>query len=127
MLLQLPEAVQLEVESGFINQTQIRELYSIYRASGTEAVYTAVKQLKDARLLGKKSMIIDPNKLSKEAVRIRTKSEIIVILEHLCDTVGVGLHTRCLAWASGEISTGDLYESIAKYAIKEGKTYIKPV
>jgi ParB/RepB/Spo0J family partition protein len=126
MLLQLPEDVQNEVEAGFINQTQIRELYTIYRSAGTEEVYKAVKILKDNRLLGRKSTIVDPKKTNRQSKRVRTRAEIIVMQEHMCDSVGVGLHTRVPAWILGEISTDELYDSIAKYAIKEGKVYIKP-
>jgi len=126
MLLQLPEAVQREVEAGFINQTQIRELYTIYRSTGTDAVYEAVKKLKDAKLQGRKGTIVDPKKTNKDAKRVRLRAEIVCMLEHIYDNVGTGLHTRCLAWASGEISENELYDSIAEYAAKTGKRYIKP-
>lgn len=126
MLLQLPEEVQKEVELGFINQTQIRELYTIYRSTGTEAVYEAVKKLKDARILGIKGKIVDPKKTNKSAKRQRVRSEIVIMLDHIYDSVGSGLHTRCLAWCSGEISDNDLYDSLADYAIKNGKMYIRP-
>ena len=126
MLLQLPEDVQKDVETGFINQTQIRELYSIYRSAGKDAVYTAAKKIKDARLQGRRGTIVDPRKLKKDAKRIRTKVEIVIMLEHIYDSIGPGLYTRTLAWCGGEISDSDLYDSIKEFADKSGKVYTKP-
>ena len=127
MLLALPEEVQKDVESGFINQTQIRELYTIYRSAGKDAVFTAAKKLKDAKLMGKRGTIVDPNKLKKDACRVRTRVEVVIMLEHLFDTLGPGFHTRCLAWCSGEISDNELYGFAAKYGESIGKIYVKPV
>lgn len=126
MLLQLPDEVQKEVEAGFINQTQIRELYTIYRSSGTEAVYDAVKKLKDAKMQGRKGVIVDPKKTNKDARRQRVRSEIVVMLENLYDITGPGLHTRCLAWCSGEISDNDLFYTVKEWCEKNGKVWTAP-
>ena len=127
MLLQLPEEVQKEVEAGFVNQTQVRELYTIYRSSGTAAVYSAVKDLKDAKIKGIKGKIVDPKKTSPDARRIRVRSEIVVMLENLYDITGPGLHTRCLAWASGEISDTDLFGSVKEWCEENGKPFTYPM
>jgi len=127
MLLQLPEDVQQAVEAGFINQTQIRELYTIYRSSGTAAVYEAVKSLKDAKIKGIKGKIVDPNKLSKDARRQRTRQEIVVMLENLYDITGPALHTRCLAWASGEISNNELLATVKEWCAANDKPFLVPM
>lgn len=125
MLLSLPESIQLEVEAGFINNTQIRELYSVYRAAGQEACYAAVKRLKDAKAMGRKETV-NPNKLNKDAKRVRSRGEIQEMLEHVMDAIGSGLHSRALAWASGEISDNELFQSIKEYAEIIEKPYHIP-
>ena len=126
MLLRLPSEVQEEVAAGFINQTQIRELYSIYKTAGKESCFNATRQLKDAKIKGRKNATVNPNKKNKDAKRQRKRGEIQEMLEHIFDAVGSGFHARCLAWASGEISDNELYMSIKAFAIKEGKNYSIP-
>jgi ParB/RepB/Spo0J family partition protein len=126
MLLQLPEEIQGEVETGVISQQQIRELYTIFRASGKASVFEAVKTLKDAKILGKKGVVVDPNKLKKDAKRVRTRGDIICMLDRLYDASGPGLHTRVLSWCSGEISDNELYQSVKEYCEEQGKTFTIP-
>lgn len=126
LLLKLPLEVQAEVEAGFINQTQIRELYTIYRHQSIEKVYAAVRKIKDAKLAGRIAKTVDPNKLKQSAKRQRRRAEIFEMINHVSQFARMGLHTRCLSWAAGEISDGELYDSIHQHCDQEGYTYIRP-
>lgn len=127
LLLKLPKAVQAEVEAGFINQTQIRELYTIYRNHTEEKLFAAVRKLKDAKIMGKKITTVDPDKLSPKAKRPRKRPEIFEMLGHVAHFAQMGLHTRCLAWAAGEISDDELYDSLHEFCDNNGRNYIRPV
>ncbi|MEK0324982.1 MAG: ParB/RepB/Spo0J family partition protein [Nitrosopumilus sp.] len=126
LLLKLPREVQKEVEAGFIGQTQIRELYSIYRNHSIEKLYLAVRKLKDAKILGKKIVTVDPDKLSPMAKRQRKRAEIFEMMSHVAQYAKMGLHTRCLAWCAGEISDDELYEGVKEFCEFNGGTYYKP-
>jgi ParB family chromosome partitioning protein len=111
MLLKLPPDIQQEVAAGFLTQTDIRDIYSIYRKGNTKAAYDAVRKLKDAKLKGIK---INVNKTRKSlaAKAKRNRHEIFEMMEHIRISIGHNLGTRCLAWAAGEISNLELYQSI---------------
>ena len=126
MLLALPVDIQAEVDAGFVNQEQIRELYSIMNKYGMTAVFEATKEIKEAKILGRKNAIMDPKKKNPGTKRHRTRKEIVLLLEHVMSTVGAGLHSRCLAWASGEISTTEVFQDIKVYADSIGKFYSVP-
>ena len=125
MLLSLPEDVQQEVAAGFINQTQIRELYAVFGTAGKDACYKAVRDIKDAKIRGK-TLSVNPSKKNKNSKRQRSRNEIQNMLAHVCDNFGHSITTRSLAWASGEISDNDLYLSLREYADKQGKIYLIP-
>jgi hypothetical protein len=48
------------------------------------------------------------------------------LMEHLQEKIGNGLHTRVLAWAAGEISNEDVFQSIRIFADDNGIPYIIP-
>jgi ParB-like chromosome segregation protein Spo0J len=126
MLLALPGEIQDEVTSGYIGQTDIRELFSIFRAAGKDAAFTATRKLKDAKLLGKKKNTVDIKIKRYNAKRVRQRPEVLKMMEHMQETIGNGLHTRALAWMAGEISDIDLYLDIKVFAKEHGKEYIIP-
>ena len=126
-LLKLPELVQKEVAQGYIPQTQIRDLYSIYNASGEEATFEAVKVLKDAKIKGLKNASIKP-KSKKEASkkRKRTPGEVLEFMFTIQDTIGNGFHTRVLAWVAGEVSDVEIHTDLRELAESKGITYNIP-
>lgn len=126
MLLGLPEEIQKEVEAGFITQTNIRELYAIYKTAGQESCFEAARQLKDAAIKGRKGMSVNPNAKNPTAKRHRKRIEIFAMMDHIQAHLGNSLATRCLAWCAGEISTIELCEDIKVKTIEEGKIYTVP-
>ena len=121
-LLLLPEAIQKEAAAGLINQTHILELAKMAKP---EDQYDAVKLIKDAKERGEKmpAEALKPNKdLNdiKKPNKVRTKPEIFQMIEHVSAICGMNFGTRCLAWASGEISDMDLKAEAMKE--KQGVT-----
>ena len=123
MLLSLPDPVQKEVDAGLIKQTDIRELYSIQHTVGDQPCVEAALKLKDAKERGVKISVRPKAKTTK---KIRMKVEITEMLEHIFDTLGPNLGTRCLAWAGGEISDGELFVNVKEEAEILGKNYVAP-
>jgi ParB family chromosome partitioning protein len=127
MLLSLPKEIHTEAALGNITQTQIRELYSIYKKGGQEAAFQAVRDIKEAKARGRTNVSVNPNKNKPNVKRQRSRAEIFDLMEHIQNSgIGNGIWTRCLAWAAGEITTLDVYDSLAEYAQKNDVNYIKP-
>ena len=126
MLLTLPEPVQQEIGGGLIPQSAIRDLYTLHKRTGNEdnEVFDAVKELKDAKIKGRKAKNINPDQA--KAKRQRKKPELFTLLGHIGDTFGFGMTTKVLAWAGGEVSDDELFEFMANYAEGLGIDYVKP-
>lgn len=124
-LLALPQDIQIQVGLGVIKQTQIRDLYSIYNEAGRDAVMEAAKKIKEGRVKG---VAVDVNKNRKKprAKMHRKRAEIFELMEHIQETIGNGIWTRCLAWCAGEITNSELYQSLEDYAKENNLPYIKP-
>ena len=110
-LLTLPEEIQQEVSLGTINQAQIKQLYSL-RHDQTQQ-FSAVKRIKEAKARGEKIAHVGKRQTQKTDVKkARTRNECFDMTDIVAKACGYGIATRCLAWASGEIATDELFESI---------------
>lgn len=125
MFLGLPEEIQQEIAAGLITQGQIREIFTIFNTVGKEEAFNAVKKLKDAKIKGR-SITVNPHAKKKDSKKHRTRGEIFEMMEHIQETVGNGLYTRCLAWAAGEITNEDLFISCDEHAETQGKVFVRP-
>lgn len=125
MLLDLPEEIQQEAAAGIIRQTDIRMIYS--QPDRDTRIATA-KKIKESVIRGesKTEARIKAQPKKKTDKKIRNKVEIIQMMSHMQDTIENGLHTRTLAWAGGEITDAELFESIANYAAMHGIDYTTP-
>lgn len=111
-LLQLPEEIQQEAAAGLISQFQIKQLYSL---GNKELQFEAVKKLKDAKAKGETAPFVGKRKPKSVTIKKeRKRDEIFQMIDLLAESIGYGLHTRSLAWASGEISTYDLLVDVQK-------------
>ena len=127
MLLGLPEEVQHEAAAGIVNQENIRQLYTIYHKTGDKAqIFEAVKRIKDAKARGRSIKVTANKEVANRQKKHRSRPEIFELMEHLQEKIGNGLHTRVLAWAAGEISNEDVFQSIRIFADDNGITYIIP-
>ncbi len=131
MLLTLPAEIQQEVVVGMISQAQIRELITIKKAEGVERCYEAAKEMKKAKLAGRKPRIV--KKKNRDKVKERNREEIFEMMADINDSIPYKnragqpyLWPKVLAWASGEISDNDLFESCVEFAEREGHTWTIP-
>ena len=123
LLLKLPDPIQKEVAAGFINQTQVRELYTVKLREGEDKCFEAAKQIKEAKQRGR-TISVKP-KGPQNSKRHRKRGEIFQMMEHIQDSgIGNGLWTRALAWAAGEISDQDFDATLRVYAADNGITYV---
>ena len=116
-VLALPENVQEEIGKGLFTQAQIKNLYTFINDGDIDGMYAAVKKIKRAKARGEKPINIAKKKAQPvTAKKARNPGEIVDMIELLRDKIGLGLATRSLAWAAGNISTQDLFESVKEYA-----------
>ena len=112
MLLKLPEEIKAECSAGIISQTQIRDIYTHFKAEGKLKAFDVTKRMKDAQINGNRSLRIPHKKpVQKNAKRHRKRPEIFTMMEEIQNLHGNSLATRALAWAAGEISDNDLMDS----------------
>lgn len=125
MLLKMPPAVQEMAAAGHILGAHIRDLYTNYRNSGwdDESIIMAARDVKAKRQT-------NPGRAAKVKVaeagdvkRMRTRTEIFAMMEHIRRQIGNNLTTSALAWASGEIGWDEFHTRAARYFEKSGKVY----
>lgn len=126
LALKLPPVIQAEIKAGYVNQSDIRDVYSVYLHNGEEAVFEAVRQIKDAKIKGKKfKPTIKKKSDHATAKHHRKRQEIFELMEHIQESaVGNGDFTRALAWAAGEISLMEFIETLKIYATKHNIDYV---
>lgn len=120
ILLKLPLDIQEECVAYKLIHKQIRDVYTHYLKEGRGAAEETVRKMKDAKIKGKKSIRLQ-KKIKPTAKRHRSRGEIFVMMDHIQESLGNGLHTRTLAWAAGEISDNELYLSIREYDQDHGE------
>jgi len=126
MTLKLPEDVQKEIHAGVITQSHIRDLYTRYIKGGTKACVESALAVKKAKERGERvPSIINKAKKNKESKKHRRRPEIFDMMDAIRDggIPNCEIH-RALAWAAGEISTGELFESLKEYADRNGYDFM---
>lgn len=125
-LLELPEDIQQEAAAGVLSQFQLKELYQYRKDHGK--MYMAVRKIKDAVAKGEK-----PPKVGKKAIlqpgnfkKSRTQTELLALMEHIQKQIGNGIHTRILAWGTGNVTDDEIHEDLRQFASKCGKQYFAP-
>jgi ParB family chromosome partitioning protein len=129
MLLNLPKEIQSEVAGGFINQNQIRELYTLSKRQGcsTQQLFEVTKKLKEAKQKGSKisAMTVSP-KSQAHTKKHQARPNIFKMQATLQRTFGNGLSTGILAWCAGEITTNELYALVERRAKESGLVFLRP-
>lgn len=125
-VLKLPEEIYPEIENGTLNQSNIRDLAKIYNNTNNDKleVFKAVRELKDAKLKGKKTAQVNVAKVIKNQKKQRSKQEINQMQDRIYHMLGNGLSTRLLAWCGGEISDDEMETTLKEYCSQRGKKYI---
>lgn len=119
MVLDLPEELHIDLLAGNITQSQIRSLYSIYRATGKkDPVFEAAKQMKNDKIKGVKDRDYAPK--SAKTKKIRGKREMYDMVDMLYDCFGKSPHHRAMAitlgWACGNVTDGEFYAELGRQA-----------
>lgn len=124
-LLKLPEDIQKEAAAGMINQEQIKQ---IARVKKKEDQYELVKRIKERKMRGETVKLSQSVQSSKDVMKAkeRKKGEIVEINALIYDITGPNFATRALAWASGEISTAQLFNTVKEYCEEEGLEFKMP-
>lgn len=117
-LLSLPEDVQEEAAAGILTQHQIKQLYS--HKDNREALYEAVRKIKEAKARGEKGTFVGKRQQqSTDVKKARKPPEIQKMIELVGNSpVGMGLTTRALAWSAGNIATEEFFNDIRRYCEK---------
>ena len=127
IFLKLPEVIQPEVDAGVISQPQMRSLYTTLKKEGPNACIQQAKIMREAKLKKDINLEKQLHKPKAEAKRQRKKAEILALMDHLRETISNGFHTRVLAWACGNISDQEVYQSVKEYADSKDIDYFSPI
>lgn len=124
-VLKLPYEIQKEVAAGYINQTQIKDIYSLH---DRDKMFEAVRNLKDRKLKNEKRIVVDKpkKKVKSHKAKVQLPHEIYRMQDYILDLLGPNLSTRTLAWSGGAITTQALLESISEECAKQKVTYNPP-
>lgn len=127
MALELPEPLQKMIQEGQITATEIREIYSVNDESYQLALGRYIRKQRESGHEGKITLTRPIEKLKANPgmqKRKRDPANIENLLLHLADAgVPHGLHTRCLAWAAGNVSDNDLMIDIQEFMNDRQKWY----
>ena len=117
-ILDFPEGIQKLIDEGVIVQAQIHEIHALPPTKW----YEAAQFIQDERIkhAGKRIKIrTDKFKAPKPENMLKAKprknEEISILLEWLMDNGDPGIHTRMLAWATGEVNTLELLKELKPY------------
>lgn len=122
-LLELPIEIQEAAAAGFIKNTQVRGLHKIRdRKSQLETA----RKIKGARIKGEKVPAITKPRKDMFKKKARDRDDIFMMQEYIQSIIGNNFGTRCLAWASGEIPSIELYRDIRDLAYKADIPYELP-
>lgn len=142
MLLEMPEEIQILAGQGLIKGTDIRELN---KYKGEELMRMAA-QIRDKRRAGEKRGVTHSIKKKEkfDSKKIRTREEMFTFMEVIRNTLkkatpdlvvnvesivtpqGNTFAVRCLSWAAGEITSGEVHVSFRDFCADLGIDYEMP-
>jgi len=122
-LLELPHEIQEAAAAGYIPATQIQHLHKI---KDPDKQIEAARMIKVAKMRGDKIPKIHKPKRDMFKKKRRDEVEIVNMVEHVNEHIGMNFGTRCLAWAAGNLSDLELYRDIKDIAEKSDIPYVIP-
>jgi ParB/RepB/Spo0J family partition protein len=123
-LLQLPQYVQSDVVEGRLRLSDVSRLWRLRDDKAEmEAMYkTLVSKTRGEELQRDKASKEIEKRHAPSGKAIRSSSEVIALIQFFREEISTidgepasGIHTRCLAWASGQLSNQELQESIQEF------------
>lgn len=124
-LLNLEPEIQQVAAAGLLTAQHVKDIAAL---PSKTLRFDTVKRIKEARIRGEKPQVPRRNKVSKDPTRKKRQlpEDIFAMIEHIADHIDYGFYTRCLAWASGEISDLDLFKDLKKECETRGLNYRMP-
>jgi ParB family chromosome partitioning protein len=111
MIMSFPTDIQDVIAAGLLSQQQIRDIHEAPR----DKQYELIRAIKDAKLRGEKVELKEKKPVPVTEKKTRNANQIFEMILEIAKKTGYGLHTRCMAWCAGEVSTVELYYDIEKY------------
>jgi ParB family transcriptional regulator, chromosome partitioning protein len=126
-ILKLPEDIQQEVAAGYLTQEHIKQLAALNKGGKKDAMYEAIRKIKQSKMLGERKKIEVTKKKPKPFSKaVRTRSEMFDLMGKIQDNVGNSFATRVLAWAAGEITEFDIHRDLRDFCAEQGVQYEIP-
>lgn len=117
--------IQEEVKAGWITQEHISAIASIKDPVKRLEIVKDIKERKqknEARVqISKKSLKRDPNARMR-----RSQHQMQQLIDHILANFGGNLATRVLAWATGVVSSNDIFNDLKELADSDGIDYDIP-
>ncbi len=123
-LLTLPEEIQNEAAAGLITQPQILKMKGLR----VDDQFALLRAIKTAKFRGETVDVPVEKKRDhlNQTKKPQDRATIFFMIDHFLQVTKAGLHTRCLAWAAGEISDWELYKEIKEHCDKNHIAYEIP-
>jgi ParB/RepB/Spo0J family partition protein len=125
--LRLAPEIQEEIKNKWIKTEHIHAMKDMSVDEQIEFT-RQVKELKQNE--GKRVRVaVSKKKLSKDTKKKmrRDVDQINKMIDHLIDTVGANLATRVLAWATGNVSSSEIFDDLEKEMDERGDYYDRPL
>lgn len=117
MILDLPVEIQQVIALGLLNQTQIRDIYSL---KTNEKRFAMVKAIKERKERGESTAYLTKKNLrSPLTKRERKRLEVFELQTVIRDAIGPNILTRVLGWCAGEVSDHDMYLDLKEWMENE--------
>ena len=127
MFYNLPDYIQREFVKQNFKTSEVRKIYKIYNEcefGDFSKLNMYVKALKEGKANPEAVLKAKKKASRSHDKRIRSRQEIQILMDHIrTDGRGACIVTRALAWASGNISNGDLDIDLKNWHEEEGFSY----
>jgi hypothetical protein len=124
MLLFLGEDIQKEAAAGILTATHIRDLYKV-KPEKRIAIVKHIKEMTE-RQENRRGAISIKTMVNKNGRRVRDKSEIFKMMDHIQESIGNNIATRALAFCAGEISDLEFHQTMDSFARTQNLNYTIP-
>lgn len=128
--LKFDAVIQKDIEEGWVTTDLIPVLHGLPKDEQYAIIKSVKEQKQAAKDQGKRIKVKMSKTLLKKDPTKRLRRDPAAIermTEHIVDAVGANFGTRCLAWASGNISSEELFDDIETLADEKGEFYTPPV
>lgn len=124
LLLKMPEDVQMEVAAGLINQSQLKELYTL--KDKPDELYKAIRLIKERREKGEVVPSLIMKRVEPYRAVFRQKGEIFEMQALIQKVIGDSLATVLAGWCAGVVNDYEMHKAVRSTAKLCGVEYKIP-